>query len=462
MSGLASLPREILGEIFLYADLQCRKELRLTCGTLATIGKGWVFRDTVVSLEDESYNRLENILADPSLVQCVTTVCLNVSKWNEEDVDYDEQSEHGDEAAEWSALPERFRALFHRLGELPRLQGVSLCFDEACADSDDWHIQVPQSQAFRSVVLRKLMTLLVSLPQLPQGLTLHNLHNINESEESAVADITQVLGALRSLRLNIVHQEDGNDDFDFDSTNPHEFFTALPSFWLNPAASNLEHLTIYSNLFYGFFPKLNLQGVHFPRLKSLAFGNYEFVHDSQLDWILSHGSTLTQLYLDNCHILFEVAIDCPEKTYLEPRVFERREGLPSQDRWASYGTRWHHYFRAFNEGLPLLRKFGFGCTSWLDLDHAHGNATTLTLGMGEECYAVFNDAYGPPYPLDSHMKYMTSIEGSEDQEYRDEAPLIPSEEDRQALGDLYRRIGQPFSPDMTYDLEEMVIGSHWS
>lgn len=141
----------------------------------------------------------------------------------------------------------------------------------------------------------------------------------------------------------------------------YTFFRDLPSTWLVPAVSSLEHLTIYSNQPFGFYPRLDLREVHFPRLKTLSFGNYTFVHDSQLDWILSHGGTLTELYLDRCPILFEVAITDVNNTYLKADEFENTSrpelsGAP----YASYRTRWCDYFRAFKDGLPRLRHFRYG------------------------------------------------------------------------------------------------------
>lgn len=105
---------------------------------------------------------------------------------------------------------------------------------------------------------------------------------------------------------------------------PHIFFSDLPSFWLKPAFSNLEHLALYSNLYVGFVPKCDFRGLHFPKLKTLALGNHAFIHDSQLDWILSHGETLTELYLDHCSIIFEATVypKTMERTYLPPDDFK--------------------------------------------------------------------------------------------------------------------------------------------
>jgi hypothetical protein len=80
-------------------------------------------------------------------------------------------------------------------------------------------------------------------------------------------------------------------------SQPHQFFAELPDTWLRPATPALKYLSLYSDSYVGFYPKLDLSGIHFPHLESLALGGYLFVQDSDLDWILSHGSTLRHLYL---------------------------------------------------------------------------------------------------------------------------------------------------------------------
>jgi hypothetical protein len=211
----------------------------------------------------------------------------------------------------------------------------------------------------------------------------------------------------------------------------HEFYPQLPSFWLQPTAANLEHLTIYSSLYYGFYAKFDLTSVHFPRLKTLALGNYTFVHDSQLDWILSHGDTLRELYLDDCPILFEVASNNKERTLLDPNTLKQHPRLRTKSH-ATYETRWHDYFRAFKDGLPRLQHFRFGhCQYWWENETTpFERETTIDIGF-HESYLVFCDGYGPsPY-----MERMIYNDG-------DGKPLKPSEEDKAALEELLVKLGQ--------------------
>lgn len=53
----------------------------------------------------------------------------------------------------------------------------------------------------------------------------------------------------------------------------------LPPLWLQPASNTLTTLVLYQSSYFGYAPKLDLRGVHFPNLRTLAFGNYTFTHD---------------------------------------------------------------------------------------------------------------------------------------------------------------------------------------
>lgn len=76
-------------------------------------------------------------------------------------------------------------------------------------------------------------------------------------------------------------------------------------------------------MWFGFRPKLDLSQIHFPRLKSLVLGNFTFFQDSQLEWILSHGATLSELSLDDCMILYDL---CLFEEKLDEYSFKGRDG----------------------------------------------------------------------------------------------------------------------------------------
>jgi hypothetical protein len=151
----------------------------------------------------------------------------------------------------------------------------------------------------------------------------------------------------------------------------------FPTKWLCPA-TQLKHLTLYSDLPFGFFPKLELRGVHFPHLRTLAFGQYVISHDWQIDWIESHSATLRGIYFDHCSILFQIGHADPDwldeegyPTYNNDCVsksYEMDEEYYNKIRMISYRTRWHQIFDRFAHSLPRLGVFRFGSSERWDLN----------------------------------------------------------------------------------------------
>ncbi|KAL3442939.1 hypothetical protein BJX65DRAFT_312400 [Aspergillus insuetus] len=440
MAGLLSLPTEILDRIFSIVDLQTCKALRLANQWLSTIGQRWVFDTAVVSPTDASCDRLDQILDSTSLASCVTKIYLNTWDLNNENVE-GQYFEH-DDAEDDTGLHPRFWSVFDHLKDFPRLQSVVLRFHQEC-DEDEMY-EVPQSSEFRSAVMARMMAVLNSLPQPVQELALRDIENVNMTDEETVANLQNVLGGLRSLRLNITNVSRGmSGSSDYHRYAPQKFHSELPSFWLKPTMSNLENLTLYSSLYIGFFPICDLRGVHFPRLKKLALGNHSFIHDSQLQWILSHSSTLTELYMDDCAIVWEAGIyDREGEPTLLPREdFRTHPDLPDQ-LYTTYDKRWVDYFRAFEKGLPNLRHFRFGHSPYWWDEHTtpFERETEIEIGFHEECYAVFCDGFLPCEYM-QHMIWRKEEEVG-GRKYEDGKAIKPSAEDRQALVDLCAKVGQ--------------------
>ncbi|KAL4862215.1 hypothetical protein BDV12DRAFT_190563 [Aspergillus spectabilis] len=451
MPSLLSLPREILHCIFSYTDRQSRKELRLSSKLLSTTGQSWVFQSTKVSRERSSCERFQNILDRPDLASAVTKVYLStesgnydpeLEQMNLEDGDEYLEADEADEDED-SALPPWFWRVVNRLHQLPRLQSVVLIFHPDCdGGENDWG-DVQQTTSFRDAVIQKTMSILASLPRLPRELGIQDLQNINPSDSGVVQDLEKVLGGVQSLRLNVANElDEGNGENNVTRAAVHEFFPTLSSFWLKPALGNLEHLTIYSSIYFGFYPKCDLSNVHLPHLKSLALGNYTFIHDSQLEWILSHGETLQELYLDDCPILHEVAVDSEtkEQTALDPHTFKTHPRLQHKTH-AYYSTRWADYLQAFNERLPHLRHFRIGHNPhwWEDDTTPFEREERIRIGFYES-YMVYCDGFGP-------SQYMKRIIFDMDDGYVDGGVLKPSEDDEAALKRLLGKLGQSVDED---------------
>ncbi|KAH8433968.1 F-box protein [Aspergillus melleus] len=442
MTALVSLPNEILHRIAYYADREELLQLRLVCRSLSNVSRRWLFRYACVVPTDESCEKFETILNDPSLASCVTKVYLDTANWDH-DIDIEE---YDDDEGEELFLPRRYSKLFNRLKDFPSLQGAVLRFAHECygrISLDSFWNDCQQEPPFRESVLGSFMESVASLPRPVRELGIRDLQNINQTDETIVENTRKVLGGLSTLRLNITNEHsEGNGENDLTHDEPHQFFSELPSVWLQPTLANLQHLTLYSSNYFGFFPKFDPTGLHFPQLQTLALGNHAFVHDSQLDWILSHADTLAELYLDDCPILYEVAIYENEQTYLDPASFGSKQGL-GEKHYAAYDKRWHDYFNAFNDKLPHLRHLRVGhCPHWWDEQTTpFEQEQHIKVSLPRDRYMVFCDGFGPS-PYMEEMIYRDG-EGSRPDCYV---------EDQKALEELCAKLGQRAECDPDEDI----------
>ncbi|KAL4994963.1 hypothetical protein BDV10DRAFT_188511 [Aspergillus recurvatus] len=476
MASFQALPREVLHQIFALADQPSRKQLRLTNALLGEIGQTWIFQTIRISLARASYDRFQSILNHAHLARSVVKVWLDTvpdevlppifylrdivnqgnGQMNHEYLEEDQKDRE-------TGLPRRFWQLVHRLADLPRLRSVVL------RSADDWVGEEEFGWRDRIIppiigrpwsVFQRSMAVLASLPRLPQELAIQDLaiqelQNINPEDPDAIANLNKVLGNIQSLRLNIANQLGPDADENAERDAGHEFYPILPALWLKPTTANIEHLTLYSSIYFGFYPKCDLPSVHFPRLKSLSLGNYTFVHDTQLTWITFHGSTLRELYLDNCPILHEVAVNITNDLYRIHRTplpldsYKTHPNLRGKLH-AIYPTRWADYFRAFTTQLPHLRHFRFGrCQYWWGFRRCPSGSADGTSPFEREksieigfhnSYLVFCDGLRDPFW--NRMAWDADREDGHERDLIFGEVLRPSAEDRTALGQLLGRLGQ--------------------
>ncbi|RDW65894.1 uncharacterized protein DSM5745_09633 [Aspergillus mulundensis] len=248
MTSLLDLPPEIIQGIFTLADQPSRKQLRLTSAFLGAIGQPYVFQTIRIKPGKESQEKFKNILSRPHLSSSVAKVWLDAIVSDDGSV---EATEYFDS---WQ------RDVVAKLHDLPRLQSVVLHFEDSIEEEVleteiawlDWTSRHTMHTC--SYLFEKVMPTLASLPGLTE-LGIKELQNIAITDPSVTEDLRQVLGRLRSLRLNVAHEHTRHYDDDIDLEQVHVFFTTLPLCWLKPTTANLEHLTLYSTLYFGFYPK---------------------------------------------------------------------------------------------------------------------------------------------------------------------------------------------------------------
>lgn len=202
------------------------------------------------------------------------------------------------------------------------------------------------------------------------SLRILNLQDVVDVDVVTSKDSKAVLSRLDSLELNIASwYERGNlrdISRDIELPEQHVFFGRdLQKYWLEPLQDQLVHLKLgnigRTNTWWGYLPKCDFRGLHFPRLRSLTLDYMTFTHDWQLDWILSHGDTLTSLTLDNCPIVhgFWIGHTLDSENYPNLRLGEhlKWETEGEDVNYWTYDGRWHEYFRKMKDGLPCLKDF---------------------------------------------------------------------------------------------------------
>ncbi|KAL4901970.1 hypothetical protein BDW74DRAFT_169735 [Aspergillus multicolor] len=403
MARFMSIPPEILDRVFSHADLTTRKNLRCSSHALSAVGQRWVFDSLTFTPTDASCNRLDRIISSPAIAKCVTMLYINT--WNlDNEFDSDYFQDEGNHQPNTN-LSMRLWNAFHRMKELPSLESLVLRFHDACGETE---LDNPlQPIAVRVVILTRFLSAVAALPR--------------PLRELGLLDFQMLLGSLRVLRLDVTNATREGSPY------VYRCYSKLPRVWLKPTMANLEHLTLYSRLLVGFCPKLDLRGLHFPRLKSLSLGNYAFMRDYQLDWILSHGSSLIELYMDHCTIIYEAALyfNVDGATPVSETVLSSQDFHPHPD---------------LND-LPHLRHFQFGSTldRWTNRVVPFNREIQTKMGFYEECYMVFCDGtLWAPYM----RKMMWRLDKNAQPRRKDKKPLIPSEDDRRALVELCAKVGQ--------------------
>ncbi|KAK2773456.1 hypothetical protein FQN52_004558 [Onygenales sp. PD_12] len=384
MACLGQLPPELMLRIIQYTDNSSLRSLRTVCRSLSVFATPELFKTVTLEVTERSYADLESILEHPVLRSCVKKLWVDTSGWRPDLLVSEPDHGYGPEMYERciviDSLPGRFVNIMLRLKEFVNLRHVILWFQD--------YSSIDQEPRFFAEMLRFLLSSILSLNHLPLGLGFQNLQYVDLSDKDMTM-LKQVLGNLTSLRLNVQNADFlTGPDFDPEDNRFYALRSQLPSVWLKPASSTLRHLTLYSSDYIGYSPWLDPQEVHFPHLESLALGRIGFYCDSQLGWILSHRSTLRELYLNDCPIFRQVTI--------------REDFLATIETRVTYGKRWHDYFRAFQEGLPLLQHFMYGVSSGWDDCSGYSpfeNEHTIEIGLYEDSYGtLLSEKWGTEHP----------------------------------------------------------------
>jgi hypothetical protein len=363
---------------------------------------------------DSSFEEFAPILADPNLAKEVTGVVFH--------------TQGGDEYEKWQACykpshklsdwewqlrnreDERklkhFKQLIESIRRFPNLRSFGLQFNAECQSETNYYSDVEEDAPLRWDILRTAFTALDNASHMTpnlESLSIKNLQNYDDPSLVQSPAFLSTLSRLKELRLNVVTECDEHcPESKFNIPQLYKFYEDFPNTWLKPASQNLESLTIHGDDCWGYMPKCDFRGLHFPKLRKLELANYSISHDWQLDWILSHTSTLEELILNEVTItsyVYNYGTPDPEKYPTNP------VDLSGGSFSFEIPAKWSHLFSQFESRLPKLKRFKFGTGgSYIFPSPGSDNSTWAahfdgekwdTIGLFERRYQIFNRGIGP-------------------------------------------------------------------
>lgn len=267
---------------------------------------------------------------------------------------------------------------------------------------DDQEEDTLQDPDFQRVWLRRILG---SLKGRLNEISLRHYENTGDRAAVPRSETPALMNALShviSLRMSVKHRETNGDAgpiYRVSSTDPlysdtysqlqcaniHPFWDRFTDRFLRPAHETLSTVALYSDVPFGWFPKLDFRSIHLERLRSLTLGHYIFCHDHQVSWILDHHQTLQELNLDRCSILYQVGHSIG--TWLDAEGYPigkdpHNTGYPDfgwssdppdhgqQDtvHFRSWSLRWYQIFADFADRLHNLGIFRFGVSGQWDFN----------------------------------------------------------------------------------------------
>jgi hypothetical protein len=278
-------------------------------------------------------------------------------------------------------------------------------------------------------------------------------------------NISQFPKTLKKLHLSVATWYDlASPDQDLELSHRHQFFNIrLNAVWLRPLHSQLTHLTLHCNTYWGVYPQWQPGNLHFPQLKSLAFGSWTIAYDWQIAFITSHGETLEQLIFTYCPILHALRMTPRQcKNSWQEHVPGTGRGKPYTDNFFTE-LRWHIVLKGFESKLLKLKDFSMargtkGRRVWFHADLSGDEAFEARYIQAPRIdasrYAIFDYGNGPAewiditsgyhkergelrYKSENHFEDSDWLERSADAETRMKAQFPDClREDQEALEDL--------------------------
>ena len=252
----------------------------------------------------------------------------------------------------------------------PRMNSVSMTFGVTMNDNVS-----TAGYAWETFFLATslLQTQLSSRPAPPNldSLSIEKLPSAHQIDHSD--NISKYLRNLRRLKIDTttLTLKTGTDNPDDTQTyrGAVDFYARFPQVFLAPASHSLRVLHLSADARWGWYPKIELRGIHFPYLESLTLSRFTFSNLWQTQWLSHHADTLKSLSLINCAILCHATstseyIDREGYVYDSAHFRKRNPGRYSF--W--HKKRWSDYFFEFTCFLPRLQSFSLVAPGFVTRD----------------------------------------------------------------------------------------------
>lgn len=188
------------------------------------------------------------------------------------------------------------------------------------------------------------------------------IRHLQDDCQTRQPDFAKLLIKPRKLHLLVTTWSDpASPDMDIHIRHRHALFNVqLNATWLEPLQSQLTHLSLHCDTYWGVFPRWKPTNLKFPHLKSLAFGKWTIAHHWQIDFITSHGATLEQLIFTRCPIMHAARLTRRQEYNLwQERLPGTSRGGPKTTNHFS-DLRWHTLLPQLVSALPKLTHLSMG------------------------------------------------------------------------------------------------------
>jgi hypothetical protein len=424
---------------FLTHDTETLKTVRLSCKDLSTLASQTLFRTAILNHNEKSPDNFKR-LTNSSLNDLVRHVIINTrGHWSTDDPGVQGPTLECE-------IVDSFVEAIELLSQVEKLEEVELKFSAECQASF-WDNRVAETKHFRERILVPFFGALAKADNV-ESLTIKNLQDDMSKEVFESEDFKAVRGRLKKLHLQIATESnDAGPEYDIEMADATGGFTqSLPNYWLKPMTTQLTHLTLWSTeCLWGIWPFMDLRKIPtFSRLKSLYLGNLTIAHDWQIDWIVSHKTTLVELVFYDCPIIValmlnkeHVEINFPNLSQIKHTI-SKDEKEEDKDYLVEVELRWHHVFDRLREGLPLLRHLAVYRGDW---DFRKGFEDRYDLeGNCPHDYRFFEHGVGPsPWRDEDGYSFYMPQDG---EDYTEIASPQCDKEDEQAMAALMEIVQQ--------------------